>query len=92
MRGPTVIDEEPEDDVLEAEVQRRLTAMRAHTTLGMAERLLEDAKGDLNALNMYVYAGEVREMLRRLRIMGTELEYIQLGCDAGGTAAKEEDG
>ena len=87
-----MIDEEPEDDVLEAEVQRRLTAMRAHTTLGMAERLLEDAKGDLNAMGMYAYAGEVREMLRRLRILGTELEYIQLGCDAGGTAAKEGDG
>ena len=92
MRGPTVIDEEPEDDVLEAEVQRRLTAMRAHTTLKAAEHLLEDAKGDLNALGMYAYAGEVREMLRRLRIIGTELEYIQLGCDSGGTAAREGDG
>ena len=90
MKGPTVIDGEPEDDILEAEVQRRLTAMRAHTTLGMAGHLLEDAKGDLNALGMYAYAGEVREMLRRLRVIGTELEYIQLGCD-GGTAAKEED-
>ena len=92
MRGPTVIDGEPEDDVLEAEGQRRLTAMRAHTTLEMAARLLEDAKGDLNALSRYAYAGEVREMLRRLKVVSTELEYIQLGCDAGGTAAKEGDG
>ena len=92
MKEPTVIDGEPEDDVLEAEVQRRLTAMRAHTTLEMAARLLEDAKGDLNALGMYAYAGEVREMLRRLKVVSTELEYIQLGCDAGGTAAKEGDG
>ena len=92
MKEPTVIDGEPEDDVLEAEVQRRLTAMRAHTTLEMAARLLEDAKGDLNALGRYAYAGEVREMLRRLKVVSTELEYIQLGCDAGGTAAKEGDG
>lgn len=84
MREPTVIDRESEDDILEAKVQRRLTAMRAHTALAMAERMLEDAKGDLNALCMYAYAGEVREMLRRLKVIGTELEYVSLGTGGPG--------
>ena len=81
MRERTVLEDEEDCDVVEEEVQRRLTAMRLLTNLEAMETLMEKARSELNALLMFPEAGEMREALRTVRRVEAEAECIVLGIE-----------
>lgn len=81
MRERTVLEDERDCDVVEEEVQRRLTAMRLLTNLEAMETLMEKARSELNALLMFPEAGEMREALRMVRRVEAEAECIVLGIE-----------
>lgn len=81
MKERTVLEDEEDCDVVEEEVQRRLTAMRLLTNLEAMETLMEKARSELNALLMFPEAGEMREALRTVRRVEAEAECIVLGIE-----------